>query len=131
VRGLARHAVELFMSYSRRPVAAASRLSLAAAAAALAGAVAAVLAGSVAAIRPWAVPSAAVLLALALAAGLVSLSVVARYLLHVARPPGALPLFLVREANIPVRLEDRLAREGTGSAGDPEPGPQTVRERVS
>ncbi|MFY1683730.1 glycosyltransferase family 2 protein [Micromonospora sp. WMMD730] len=102
VRGLARHAVELFMSHSPRPVVAAGQVSLAAAALALAGAVCALL--------PGRLPAAAALLGLALAAGLASLAVATRYLLHIARPPGRLPLFLIREANIPTAAEDTLAR---------------------
>lgn len=100
VRGLARHAVELFMSYSARPVVTAAQTSLAAAALALAAAICALL--------PGGRPAAEALLALALAGGLISLAVVARYLLHIARPPGRLPLFLIREANIAVAAEDML-----------------------
>jgi len=47
-----------------------------------------------------------------------SLAVVARYLVHIGRGQQGPPLFLIQEANIPVREEDRLY-------------PAAVMERVS
>jgi polyisoprenyl-phosphate glycosyltransferase len=117
VRGLARHAVELFMSYSTRPVAFAALLAVFTSVLALAGAVTAL------ASVMWAVT----LGGLALSGGLVSLAVIARYLVHIGRGQTGPPLFLIREANIPVHAEDRLySAAATGS-----PVPQRVSERVS
>jgi len=108
VRGLAKHAVELFMSYSVRPITFAALLAMFTSVFALAGAVTAA----------FHVPSAVALLGLALSGGLLSLAVVARYLVHIGRGQQGPPLFLIQEANIPVREEDRLY-------------PAAVMERVS
>lgn len=117
VRGLARHAVELFMSYSTRPVAFAALLAVFTSVLALASAVTALVSVM------WAVT----LGGLALSGGLVSLAVIARYLVHIGRGQTGPPLFLVREANIPVHAEDRLySSDATGS-----PVPERVSERVS
>ena len=117
VRGLARHAVELFMSYSIRPVAFAALLAVFTSVLALASAVTAQVS------LAWAVT----LGALALSGGLVSLAVIARYLVHIGRGQAAPPLFLIREANIPVHAEDRLY----SSEAAARPVPQRVSERVS
>ncbi|MEV0269611.1 glycosyltransferase family 2 protein [Hamadaea sp. NPDC050747] len=98
VRGLARHAVELFMSYSVRPITFAGMLALFTSFCALVGAIMAILSH----------PSAAVLTGIALSGGLLSLAVIARYLVHIARGHPSTPQFLIQEANIPVRDEDRL-----------------------
>lgn len=98
--GLARHATDLFMSYSPRPVRAAVRMCLAAAVLATAAAVA-TLAGGGGRLAP-------ALLALALAGGLAALAVLGRYLVHIAHHGPRPPQYLVREASIPIRAEDRL-----------------------
>ncbi|MFY1693724.1 glycosyltransferase family 2 protein [Plantactinospora sp. WMMB782] len=95
VRRLARHAVELYVSFSERPIRIAGFLCLLAAAVAVVGAATGGTAG-------------ATLQRLALAGGLVALAAIARYLLHIGRGQPGLPLFLVREANVPVRAEDWL-----------------------
>ncbi|MBB5874181.1 hypothetical protein F4553_007615 [Allocatelliglobosispora scoriae] len=100
VRGLARHAVELFMSYSVRPIVFAGLLSLAAAGVALAAAVVAVIPGGFA--------PAEALIGLAAAAGLLSLAVIARYLVHIGNGQPGTPLFLIAETNIPVDARDLL-----------------------
>lgn len=100
VRGLAAHAIELFMSYSLRPVTFATLLSLAAAAVAVGAALVALAPGT-----DRLVP---VLSGVALAGGLVALAVVARYLVHIAHLQPRMPQFLVREASVPVRAEERL-----------------------
>lgn len=100
VRGLAGHAVELFMSFSVRPI-------VFAAAVCLAGAVLA-LAAALAALAPGAERVAAALSALALAGGLSGLAVIARYLVHISRERSRMPQFLVRETSVPVRPEELL-----------------------
>jgi glycosyltransferase involved in cell wall biosynthesis len=99
VRGLAGHAMDLFLSFSVRPITFAGLLSLAAGAVALAAAAASALGDQRAALG---------LLAVALAGGLVALAVVARYLVHIARSQPRTPQFLIREASCPVSSEDRL-----------------------
>jgi glycosyltransferase involved in cell wall biosynthesis len=102
LRGLARHSVELFMSYSDRPLRAAvtalllgTGLSAGAFTAALLGA------GSVA----------LTLLAAALTGALPALAVGTRYLLHIARGHRGVPRYLIRETNLPVDRADRLGPE--------------------
>ncbi|MEU0090566.1 glycosyltransferase family 2 protein [Kribbella sp. NPDC006257] len=101
VRGLARHAIELFVSFSTRTIALAAMLCLLAAVAAVGGAVAAAI--------PGGLPVTGVLLGLAAAAGLISLAVIARYLVHVGRGQPQTPQFLIRETNLVVRSTDLLA----------------------
>lgn len=98
-RGLARHAVELFISYSDRPMAAAVGSLLAAALASLAGAVAGILD----------LPRTALaLLGVAGMIGFVALAVAARYLVHVGRGHRGTPMFLIRESNLPIDPADML-----------------------
>ncbi|GII78471.1 glycosyl transferase [Sphaerisporangium rufum] len=110
VRGLARHAMELFVGFSYRPLAVACALSLLGAPAALAAG-ACFLAGAPAA--------GAALLAAATAAGLAALAVMGRYLMVVARGQPRPPQFLIRAANVPVRPGDSLdppSLDGAASA---------------
>ncbi len=100
VRGLARHAVELFMSYSVRPVTFAAQVCLAAAVVAAAAAPVA--------LTPAGERAATALVGLALAGGLVGLAVIARYLVHIAHRERRLPQYLIREASVPVRAEEQL-----------------------
>jgi glycosyltransferase involved in cell wall biosynthesis len=97
--GLARHAVELFTSYSSRPMTAAVLTSLGAAGLAVAGAVLAAFGAG----RP-----AITLIAVALAGGLAAQSISGRYLVDVGRGQARVPLFLIGEANIEVDEADRL-----------------------
>jgi hypothetical protein len=99
VRGLARHAFELFFSFSPRPMAIAG-LACVAGAALATGAAIAPLAG--------AGDLALALAGTALAAGLLALAVMARHLVHVARGQPGLPRYVIREANIEVRPSDLL-----------------------
>jgi hypothetical protein len=101
VRGLARHAIELFVSFSTRTITLAAMLCLGAAVAAAGGAIAAAI--------PGGLPVAGVLLGLSGAAGLISLAVIARYLVHLGRGQTQTPQFLIRETNIVVRSSDLLA----------------------
>ncbi|MEV6928965.1 glycosyltransferase family 2 protein [Dactylosporangium sp. NPDC051485] len=96
-RSLARHSVELFISYSDRPMAAAIVACLLGALAAFAG-LALTLAGA---------PGTA-LLYLATGTALAALAVMGRYLVHIGRGQPRTPLFLVREANVPVADADLL-----------------------
>nr|BFE56200.1 glycosyltransferase family 2 protein [Dactylosporangium thailandense] len=108
-RGLARHSVELFVSYSDRTMAAAVTACLLAALLAFAG-LAVTLAGV----------SASVLLCLAAGIALAALAVMGRYLVHIGRGQPRTPLFLVREANIPIAPADLL-----------EPGPAQRPARLA
>ncbi|NUT40885.1 MAG: glycosyltransferase family 2 protein [Thermoactinospora sp.] len=92
VRGLARHSLDLFFGFSPRPMAAAVW-------AGLLGLPVALLAGLTGSLP---------LFGLALAAGLFGLALVARALLHVSRGQARPPLFLVREANVPIDPADLL-----------------------
>jgi len=96
-RGLARHSVELFVSYSDRTMAAAVTACLAAALAAFAG-FALALAGV----------SSGALLDLAAGVALTALAVMGRYLVHISRGQPRTPPFLVREANIAIAPADLL-----------------------
>ncbi|MFC7548611.1 glycosyltransferase family 2 protein [Plantactinospora sp. GCM10030261] len=96
VRGLARHAVELYISFTERPIRFASMLCL------LAGTVTAVATVGGRGGGP-------VVQGLALASGLFALAVIARYLVHIGRGQPDVPQFLIREANLPVRAEDLLS----------------------
>ncbi len=98
-RGLARHAMDLFFGYSTRPIGFAGLLGLT-------GAGLAVIAAPVGAVG--ATRTAVTLLALALAAGLLSLAVVARYLVHIARGQPGLPRYLVRQASVAVSEKEAL-----------------------
>lgn len=100
VRGLAGHAVELFMSFSVRPIVFAGLVCLAAAAVALVSALVVLV--------PGAERVAGALFAVALAGGLFGLAAIARYLVHIAASQPRLPQFLVREASIPVHPEELL-----------------------
>lgn len=101
VRGLARHAIELFFSFSVRPITFATVACFAAAVLALGA--------GVAAAAPSGVRIALMLQGLALCGGLLAMAVIARYLVHVGRGQPGLPMFLIREANVPVRPEDLFA----------------------
>ncbi|MGY0236301.1 glycosyltransferase family 2 protein [Longispora urticae] len=90
VRGLAKHSVELFVSYSDRLLTFAAVGCLLGAAVALAG-----------------FPG------IGLALGLAALAVVARYLVHLSRGGPRPPLFLVRETNLTVAPADLLYPEET------------------
>ncbi len=103
VRGLARHAVELFVSYSARPMAIAVAALMLSALLSLAGAVTTAFGSE----RP-----AVVALALASTLGFLALAVMARFLVHVARGRRDVPLFLVREANLEVAPEHLLEPRG-------------------
>jgi len=96
-RNLARHSVELFVSYSDRPVAAAVLACLLGALGAFAGLAVALTGGS-----------APALLYLADGIALAAIAVLGRYLVHIGRGQPRTPLFLVREANIPVADADLL-----------------------
>ncbi|SEN75512.1 glycosyltransferase family 2 protein [Nonomuraea pusilla] len=102
VRGLAKHSLDLFFGFSPRPMAAAVWAGLAG----LPVALAAGLTGSSA------------LFGLALAAALLALALMGRALVHLSRGQTRPPLFLVREANVPVEAADLLegsaARVGGG-----------------
>lgn len=100
VRGLARHALELFMSFSARPIAFAGVTCLVAAAVAAAAAPVVLV--------PGGQRLAGALVALALASGLLALAVIARYLVHIAHSQPRMPQFLVQEATMTVRAEERL-----------------------
>lgn len=122
--GLARHATGLFISFSPRPIGLAALLCLVAAGLAVAAGVAAVL--------PDPGAAAGLLIALALAAGLLGLAVIARFLVHIASHPPRTPLFLVREASVPVRPEDHLppatlpeSAAGAEPAANAVPAPRT------
>ncbi|MER6577814.1 glycosyltransferase family 2 protein [Nonomuraea sp. NPDC001023] len=93
VRGLARHSLDLFFGFSSRPISAAVW-------AGLIGLPVALLAG---------ITGSALLFGLALAAALFGLAMMARTLLHISRGQARPPLFLVREANVPVDSADLLA----------------------
>ena len=100
VRGLARHATDLFIAYSSRPLRSATVMCLAAAAvAAIAAPVALVPDGQRVALA---------LAALALTGGMLGLAVIARFLVHLARSGHRLPQFLIREASMPVCAEEKL-----------------------
>jgi hypothetical protein len=103
VRGLARHAVELFFSFSVRPMTYAILVCLVASVLALGAAGVAAVSGGIG--------LAQVLQGVATFGGLLALAVIARYLVHIGRGQPGLPRFLVREANIPVRPEDRYGRQ--------------------
>jgi hypothetical protein len=100
VRGLAAHAVELFMSFSVRPIVLAGLGCLAAAAVALAAALVVLV--------PGGERVAAALAGVALAAGLAALAVIARYLVHIGRSQPRMPQFLIREATVVVAGEELL-----------------------
>jgi glycosyltransferase involved in cell wall biosynthesis len=98
VRGLARHAIELFYSFSVRPITYATMACFAAA-------VLAFGAGAVA-VLPSGLQLAVVLEGLALGGGLLAIAIIARYLVHIGRGQPGLPMFLIREANVSIRPED-------------------------
>lgn len=99
-RNLARHSVELFISYSERPMAASVGCLLVAALASLAGGVA----------GAFGAPSLALaLFGLAGTIGFIAFAVSARYLVHIARARRSHPMYLIRETNLPVEAADLLA----------------------
>jgi glycosyltransferase involved in cell wall biosynthesis len=104
-RNLARHSVELFMSYSDRPMAAAIVACLLGALAAFTG-LAVTLAGA----------PAAALLYLAAGIALSALAVMGRYLVHIGRGQPRPPLFLVRETNVAVADADLIDPAGRAPA---------------
>lgn len=98
---LAKHAVELYVSYSARSMTAAAVAGLLGALAACIGLLA------IAADRPalgWLHVSAAL--------GLCTLALNSRYLVHLGRAAQRTPLFLVREANVPIDPADLLDPRG-------------------
>ena len=97
---LARHAMELFISHSQRP------LALAAAACLVAG----VMAIGAASLVAYSLQLAVALLAVAGAVGLLALAVMGRYLGHIGRSQSRPPLYLIREANIAVDPAEVLGR---------------------
>jgi glycosyltransferase involved in cell wall biosynthesis len=106
-RGLAKHAVGLFISYSDRPMAAVVGASFAAMAICLAGAVCAAFRAFAAALALYGV---------AAALGLFAFAVTARYLVHISRGQDNRPRYLIKEANVPVDEDDLLAPDLAGAA---------------
>lgn len=106
VRGLARHAMELFMSYSDRPMAAASGFLVAAMLLCVLGGLTALFGAMTAALE---------LVGVAAAIGFAALAVTARYLVHIAHGQRSIPKYLVRESNLTIApadlLEPRLSTE--------------------
>ncbi|MDN5895167.1 MAG: glycosyltransferase family 2 protein [Nocardioides sp.] len=93
VTGLARHALELFIGHSRRPMVLAMLALLVGAGLALVAAVAASLG-----MADLALP----LVSVAVALGLGALAVVSQHLVHVGRGQPTVPRFLIRESNLPI-----------------------------
>ncbi|MGA5001640.1 glycosyltransferase family 2 protein [Streptomyces arboris] len=102
---LFRHAADLFVGFSYRPLALIYLAALGAAAAA----VALTAAGS--GLQPLALAS-----VLLHTAGLGALALLARYMVRVMRGSAGLPRYQIREANVPVRPQDHLY-------ADPHAGP--------
>jgi glycosyltransferase involved in cell wall biosynthesis len=100
IRGLARHAMGLFTSYSDRPMAAAAGAMLLATLLCLTGAITAIFGGLTATFE---------LFGLAGVIGFAALFVTVRYLVHIARGQPSAPKYLVREANLPIAAADLLA----------------------
>jgi polyisoprenyl-phosphate glycosyltransferase len=96
-RGLAKHAMELFVSFSDRPMALTVSVSVLGSSIAILAAVLAIAGFSVLALTD-----------VALAAGLLALAVIGRYLIHIANGQARPPSFLIREANVPIEPGDRL-----------------------
>ena len=101
-RGLAKHAIELFISYSDRPMAATIGGLLIAATVLLAGSIV----GAFGEAR-LALP----LFGLAGVIGFGAFAVTARYLVYIARGHRTTPLFLIRDANILIDPADLLTPE--------------------
>jgi hypothetical protein len=99
VRGLARHALELFFSFSPRPMTFAGLACLTGAVLALGAAIAPLAGADRVALS---------LAGTALLAGLLALAVMARHLVHIARAQPGLPRYVIREANVDVRPADLL-----------------------
>ncbi|WP_405678398.1 glycosyltransferase family 2 protein [Streptomyces sp. NBC_01511] len=95
--GLCRHAVDLFVGFSYRP------LALVYFAAAGAAAAAAVLAVAPAGPRLLAVAS-----VLLHALGIGALALISRYMVRIMRGGAGLPRYQIREANVPIRPRDDL-----------------------
>jgi len=105
-RGLAKHVMGLFISYSDRPMAAVAVAALIATVVCLAGAGCAVAGAYAAALT---------LLGLAGAVGFAAFAVAARYLVHIARGHKSRPMYLIRETNVTVDANDLLAPELAGA----------------
>lgn len=131
---LFRHAADLFVGFSYRPLALIYLAALGAAAAA----VALTAAGS--GLQPLALAS-----VLLHTAGLGALALLARYLVRVMRGSAGLPRYQIREANVPVRPQDYLyadphagpeagpvvADPHAGSPTDPHPHPEKTTGRAA
>lgn len=102
VRSLARHAIELVISHARRTMAITGAACVVAAGLVLVAGMVSLVAGDA-----W---DGVVLgmLSLGGAVGLLAMAVLIRYLVHVGRSQARPPLFLVREANVPIDPADRL-----------------------
>ncbi|WP_225994863.1 glycosyltransferase family 2 protein [Streptomyces arboris] len=110
---LFRHAADLFVGFSYRPLALIYLAALGAAAAA----VALTAAGS--GLQPLALAS-----VLLHTAGLGALALLARYMVRVMRGSAGLPRYQIREANVPVRPQDHLyADPHAGPTEGPDAGP--------
>ncbi len=109
---LFRHAADLFVGFSYRPLALIYLAALGAAAAATA------LATAGSGVQPLAL--AAVLLH---AAGLGALALLARYMVRIMRGSAGLPRYQIREANVPVRPQDDLYAYRNESTGRAVPAP--------
>ncbi|MEU9760890.1 glycosyltransferase family 2 protein [Streptomyces sp. NPDC047985] len=109
---LFRHAIDLFVGFSYRPLA----LVYVAAAAATAAAAALTLGHG-------GVPLLATASVVLHAAGLGALALLARYLVRIMRGSAGLPRYQIREANIPVRPRDDLYAYQYQPTGRATPGP--------
>lgn len=116
VKGLTRHALGLFTSYSERPMAVAAAFLLLATLFSLAG-------GIDAAVGP--LPLAVLLFGVAGATGFLAAVVSVRYLVHIARGQPSVPQYLVRESNVSIAAVDDLFRRswGTGPSSRPPADP--------
>ncbi len=131
---LFRHAADLFVGFSYRPLALIYLAALGAAAAA----VALTAAGS--GLQPLALAS-----VLLHTAGLGALALLARYMVRVMRGSAGLPRYQIREANVPVRPQDHLyadphagpdagpvvADPHTGTHAGPHPHPEKSTGRAA
>lgn len=109
---LFRHAADLFVGFSYRPL----TLIYLAALGAAAAAVALTAAGS--GVQPLALAS-----VLLHTAGLGALALLARYMVRVMRGSAGLPRYQIREANVPVRPQDDLYAYRNESTGRAAPAP--------
>jgi glycosyltransferase involved in cell wall biosynthesis len=120
-RGLARHSVELFVSYSDRPMAATVGWLLVAALASVAGATAGALGATRAGLA---------LFGWAAAIGFTAFALTARYLVHIARGRRTHPMYLIRETNLPVDPADLLDPGDTGTGRDLTAAPAAATQLV-